>query len=201
MARFARLAATVLVLCSIVSLPAQAYDQQLTTEEIREAFLLGSRNDEITVAFWNHYERIFTSRSAALHVGAVEVLTPYAQVVFAAQHHMTDENAVDAVQKYAGRTLPFIVRVTIYYPTDSLPDDYDVKTESRMVVSQTHVLKPEKTTWRAVDVLNGRPSSTPGVIVGQQFDAAQVSSAELKIRVTFKDGRPFEATFDLARLK
>lgn len=85
------------------SAPVRAYQQELTSEAIREAFFLGSRNDEITADFWNHYERVFPSRSTTLHVGAVEVLTPYAQVVFAAQHHMADENAVDAVQKYASR--------------------------------------------------------------------------------------------------
>lgn len=183
------------------SAPVRAYQQELTSEAIREAFFLGSRNDEITADFWNHYERVFLSRSTTLHVGAVEVLTPYAQVVFAAQHHMADENAVDAVQKYASRNLPFIVRVTIYYPTDSLSQDYDVKTQSHVAVSQGHVLKPQKTTWHPVTVSNGKSRSAPGVTVEQEFDPDQVSSGDLTIRVTFLDRGHFETTFDLAHMK
>lgn len=195
-----RLVIGALAIGALLPIPAQAYQQQLSSEQIREAYLLGSRNDEITVDFWNHYERIFASPSRYLHVGAVEVLTPYAQVVSAAQHHMTDENSVDAVQKFAGRTLPFIVRVTIYYPTDAIPGGYDIEKQSRLIVSQARPLKPQKTTWRSVYTPRTR-SSTEDVVVEQQFDVNQVSSADLKIRVTFQDGPRFETTFDLSRLQ
>ena len=196
-----RVAVAILTFSGCLPIPAQAYQQQLTTEAIREAYFLGSRNDEITLEFWNHYERIFPASSPYLHVGAVEVLTPYAQVVFAAQHYMTNENAVDAVQKYAGRTLPFIVRVTIDYPANSLPDAYDIEAQSHLVVSQNRRLKPRKTAWHPVYVGTGKYRSVGGMQVEQQFDAAQVSSADLRIRVTFPDGRHFEASFDLRRLQ
>jgi hypothetical protein len=191
-----------LAIGGILPVPAQAYEQQLTTEAIREAFLLGSRNDEITVEFWNHYDRLFPGSSPALHVGAVEVLTPYAQVVFDAQHYMINENAVDAVQRYSGRSLPLLVRVSIYYSSNVLPGKCDIERESSVLVTQGRPLKPQKITYHPQHALFGKSGSrSPGVQVELQFDPAQIASRELTIRVSFEDGGYMETTFDLARLK
>ncbi len=202
MSNWLRFVTVALAIVTMVSLPAQAYEQQLTTEAIREAYFLGSRNDEITTEFWGHYEQVFTTPSASLHVGAVEVLTPYAQVVFDAQNYMINENAVDAVQRYGGRSLPLLVRVSIYYPSNALPGKYDVEGESSVLVTQGRPLKPRKITYHPQHALVGKSGSRSLVVqVELQFDTAQIASRELTIRVSFEDGGHLETTFDLARLK
>jgi hypothetical protein len=200
-----RVLVSVFALGSMLACPAQAYQQQLTSEAIREAYFLGSRNDEITLDFWNHYERVFTKPSAGLCVGGVEILTPYAQVVYQAQHFMTNETAVDAVQEYAHLQLPFIVRVSIDYPNNALPTKYDVEKDSSVSVWQGHRLRPKRTSYRPmyVSVQSGKETATrtTGIQVELEFDTSQVASADLTVCVSFSEGRHFETAFDLDRLK
>ncbi|HEV2207014.1 MAG TPA: hypothetical protein VGR36_10765 [Candidatus Acidoferrales bacterium] len=205
MMRFARLIVTALILCGIVSMPAEAYEQWLTTEAIREAYFLGSRNDENSVQFFGPYQHWFAASGAGLQVQYVQALTPYAQVVFAAQHYMINENAVDAVQRYKNRALPFVVRAMIYVPIAELPSKYDIEKQSSVAVSQAHPIAPRTITYHPVYVSTGGPKGGgtrfAGVEVELEFDVTQVESRDLKVRVSFSDGRHFDTTFDLTRLK
>jgi hypothetical protein len=203
MVRFGRLLATALALSGMLSTPAQAYEQQLTTEEIREAFLLGSRNDERTIQFLGRYQQLFPpSLNAELHVGEVQIVTPYSHIVFAAQHDTANENAVDAVQHYDHRSLPFLVRVWIFFPSDLHigTDRYEHAKRSSVIVSQAYIVKPSTKAYHPV-YTGGRYSRLVGVEVEEQFETAQVASDNLKIHVIFPDGRHFQTTFDLARLR
>lgn len=203
MYRFVRLTLVAAVLCGMLSTPAQAYEQQFTTEAIREAYFLGSGPNNSAAEFLSHYQRFFhPSSGATLQVGEEQVLTPYSQIVLAAEHDMVNETAVDAVQDYEHRRLPLVVRIWIYFPTGLTigTDEYEFAKQSSVVVSEDRPLRPRQTIHHPV-YTGGKYSRLIGVEIEQEFDAAQVASGDLKISVTFQDGRHFETTFDLARLK
>lgn len=202
----ALLATLVLSLSSFFALSTKAYETRLTTQAIREAYFLGASSGKRTADFLRQYERVFHGGEPGLYVQKVQIVTPYSQVVLAAQHDMINQNAVDAVQQFVGRSLPVLVRVSIDLPIGYVgTQGYELASRASVLVSQAHPLHPRKTSRQPIYVTTslGKAStrSLIGVEVEQQFDTAEVSSADLKIRVTFQDGGHFETSFDLAHMK
>src|ERR1700730_6045059 len=73
-------AAIATILCTLN--PAlNAYDKQLDSRAIQEAYILGQRNDKSTGDFLANYLTGITEPQSDVHVAQIELLTPFAQIV------------------------------------------------------------------------------------------------------------------------
>jgi hypothetical protein len=63
-----------------IALPAFAYQYPLSSVEIRDAFFLGIRNDDLTAALFSKYTRTFPAPETGPYVAEIDLDTPYLQV-------------------------------------------------------------------------------------------------------------------------
>ena len=189
-----------LALVVIASLPANGYEQSLTSESIREAFFLGQRRDEVTARFLASYRHDFPLPKAGPHISRVQVLTPYVQIVLGSEDGEIQGTVMDAEQEYQTQPSFFLVRVRVFAtPTYSSPSQWKEfwqKLSIRVVQGKT--LKPSKINYISRRFGNRGPGGTD---VELKFDAAQIASAPMKIEVSTPDGQHLEADFDLDKLK
>ncbi|HEV2490644.1 MAG TPA: hypothetical protein VGT03_12615 [Candidatus Acidoferrales bacterium] len=183
---------------AIASLPLRAYVQPLDSESIREAYFLGQRRDEVARTFLSHYVQSFPIPRTGPHIGRVEILTPYYQVVLGSEEGTLGGTVIDAEQEYHSHPALFLVHVWIYStPTFTPGAKWDEFWEELIVrVGQRKPLRPLKSSY----IKHGfrGPGGTEFEL---QFDAAQITSAPLTIDVSGPGAEPVAAKFDLSKLK
>jgi len=193
----------VAALSPVTQASARAYEQNLSSEAIREAYFLGRRRDATTGVFLSQYAHVFPTAKKWPHVGRIDLLTPYAQVVSAAKDDLLNDSVLDAEQKYGSPEVPLLVRVRAYWSAlSAFPTaDKDVWGQFAIVVSQEHPLTVKKKTWVPYRVTR---EDTPGfdyIDMELQFDAKDVAPAPITIAVSSPDGQHVETKFDLDKLK
>jgi len=198
-----RFACLVIFLIALASLTSSGYQQRLDSEAIREAFSLGRRSDQTTGVFLSKYVKTFPAMEKWPHVGRIDLLTPYAQIVYDAKDDLQNNNVLDAEQKYGSVDMPLIVRVQAFWATLSdLPtEDKDVWGHFEISVSQGHSLTPKKRAWLPYYVTRGEMPGFDYIVYELQFDTKTVASAPITIDVSSRDGQHVEAKFDLSKLK
>lgn len=198
-----RFAARVVFLLALVSLASSAYQQRLDSESIREAYSLGRRNDQTTGVFLSQYVRTFSDPGKWPHVGRIELLTPYSQIVFAAKDDLANASVYDAVQKYTSGDMPVLLRIqALWSALSTLPtEDKDVWGQFTISATQGHPLTFEKRKWLPYYVSRGDMPGFDYIEMELQFDAKDVASAPITIDVSSPDGQRVEAKFDLSKLK
>lgn len=198
-----RFAARVVLLLALVSLASSAYQQRLDSQAVREAYSLGRRNDQTTGVFLSQYVRTFSDPGKWPHVGRIELLTPYSQIVFAAKDDLTNASVYDAVQKYASRDIPVLVRIQALWPAlSTLPtEDKGVWGQFTISVTQSHPLTFRKRKWTPYYLSRGDGFGFDYIEMVLQFGAKDVASAPITIEVSSPDGQHVEAKFDLSKLK
>ncbi len=178
------------------------YQQHLASESVRNAYFLGRRMDQKTGDFLARYTQSLPLPKTGPHIGRIQVLTPYAQVVLRATQDQGVGTVSDAEQEYDASPNLFVVRIDMYStPTYSLPAlCEDLVREFSMRAVQQHLLKPLKTTCAHLYAV---PHSSPtnGTEIDLQFDVAQIASAPITIEVSSPGGPQVEAKFDLDKLK
>jgi hypothetical protein len=95
-----------------IALPALAYQYPLSSTDIRNAYMLGTRKDSVTADFFASYRHDLPPPQTGPHVAYIVVATPYAQVVDlgqSAQNPDTQQAEIDL----ANKTFSFVVRVGI----------------------------------------------------------------------------------------
>lgn len=194
-------AVRLLALVVIVSLPANGYEQHLTSESVREAFFLGQRRDEVTARFLASYRRDFPLPKTGPHISRVQALTPYAQIVLGSEDGEIRGTVMDAEREYQTQPSFFLVRVRVFatptYSSASQWKEFWQRLSIRVV--QGKLLKPGKTNYISRRLPGNRgPGATD---VELKFDAAQIESAPMLIEVSSPDGQHVEAKFDLGHLK
>jgi hypothetical protein len=102
-----------------IALPALAYRYPLSSTDIRNAHLLGTRRDSLTTDFFAPYRHEFPMPDSGPHVAAVTVETPYSQVVERGQSDQNSDSQQAGID-IARQTLPFPVRVGVDL-TDTYP--------------------------------------------------------------------------------
>ena len=190
--------ARVLCLIALLSLPLRAYVQPLDSESIREAYFLGQRRDEATRTFLAKYVQSFPVPHVGPHIGRIQILTPYAQLVLGSEEGMFGNSAMDAEREYRSHPVLFLVHVWIYSTPTFTPgpkwDEFWGKLTVR--VEQKKPLNALKSSY-----INYGPRGSRGSELELQFDAAQITSAPITIDVSGPGAHPVEARFDLSKLK
>lgn len=193
-----------LALALLLPLTAQPYVRRLDSEAIREAFELGRRRDEVTGLFLARYVQTFLTPAKGPYIGSIELLTPYAQVVYAAKDDMTSDTEFDAESKFGTTKFSVFVRIRVYWPpSNALSSERgkNIWEQFRVVVSQKALLTPTK------KELIPHPLDQRGLPrfdctdMQLEFSVAQISSEVLAVHATSPDGQQVEAKFDLAHLQ
>lgn len=194
-------AVRLLALLVITSLPANGYEEHLTSESIREAFFLGQRRDEVTARFLASYRHDFALPKQGPHISRVQILTPYAQIVLGSEDGAIQGTVMDAEQEYQARPSFFLVLVRVFatptYSSESQWKEFWQRLSIRVV--QGKPLKPNRINYISRRFPGNRGPG--GTDVELRFDAAQIEPAPMIIEVSSPDGQHVEAKFDLGQLK
>src|SRR5579863_272673 len=88
----------------LIALPALAYQYPLSTTDIRDAYFIGARNDELTAAFFADYSKHLPAPESGADVDQITIDTPYTQIV---QRSIgaVNYNSVEAVEEFDGKPM------------------------------------------------------------------------------------------------
>jgi hypothetical protein len=114
----ARSIASVLAAALLLSPSSFAFDTPLSDEAVREAYFLGQRNDESTLAFFNSYLRLLPKPDTGAFIAEVEVYTPFVQIVETSRRRSVGYSAQQAAKDYRHLKNRIFVRIRIdFTPT------------------------------------------------------------------------------------
>jgi hypothetical protein len=208
-----RLAAVVVILCSMASQSAIAFIYPLQPESVREAYFFGQSTDRAKVAeFLGQYTQRFQPRNGSPNVGEIELCIPYEQVVLRSSESRTGYSAQQAQIDYAAHP-GTMVRVFLYVggtdagKTDLYSDNKgrvldrreNFWQEFRFRVTQEHVIEPDRLEGKPVYSRRGKGLS--GAQVWLEFDGGKFASSMTKVEVTAPDQQSVVAEFNLEKLK
>jgi len=193
-----------------VALPALAYDYPLSSEGVREAYMLGKADSAKRAEFFAKYTQQPPLPKTGSHVAMIRLETPFAVVV---EHttQMPNYYAPDAAQEFEGKPGIFRVHVQIDL-TDSYaaqlpsmsggvrlrPSDFWQDFKIRLIQGkEIHA----HATHGTPTYLEGDGSILTGAEVDLEYDPAKVKSDDATVEVITPDGEDVKATFDLATLR
>ncbi len=185
-----------------------AYEHPLSSHSIWEAYFLGCRSDDGLARFLAPYVKRLPLPKSGAHVAAVEIRTPYEQVVLRRLQRSVDYSPQQAEQDYRAQPDVVVVRVRINL-TPTYPGYLGDTSQGRPSVQlrsvdfwrdfsirlvQTKAVTPKK--------IAGTPLYSPrSGLTGAEVDAAEVISAPARIEVLTPDGHSVDAEFDLEKLR
>ncbi len=202
-----------LILAPMMEGPAGAYDQPLSSTMIREAYFLGSGNDEKTSDFLVKYAQRLPTPKKGAHIAEIEIQTPYAQVVERARKALPGYSAQQAEQEFANKPGLFYVRVWILLtpsysnllpsqPGGIHPRPVDFWRQFAVRLFQEREIPPQSIRgWPLYTSGTDPGSSLAGAEVELEYDTSEIESVPVQIEVRAPDGQRIEATFDLAKLR
>jgi hypothetical protein len=213
------------VLC-VLSPASDAYDKQLDSRAIHEAYILGQRNDKSTGDFLSPCLTQITEPQNDVHIAQIELLTPYTQIVDISRQKSADGYSEEqATQDYKAHGNTVKVNVTLM-----LPSAYPKTAESKEVPTPEPATGPQKSAIRPENFWqnfqfnlkqNGKtiPSrgisnqpihstatnTAPAVLTGEnvwlEYDVKDVASEVTTMEVVTPEGKVIKATFDLKKLR
>ena len=201
----------IVVFAAVAPLVAGAFTYPLSSTDIRDAYFIGRRNDEITSNFLLQYTRHFNPPASGPDIADIAVETPFTQIVqYSSQ--MANYDAPTAVQEFQGRPLKVYVHVFVYEDTASLIDkanpvnplyhniweDYGVK------LMQDKAVKPLEVTGGFIYPTCGDGCLAPapiGAHIDLTFSAEQIDASPATITVGGPDDVHTEAMFDFSTLR
>jgi hypothetical protein len=212
--RYSGLAGFLIVVTLVLdfALPAFAYRYPLSSADVREAYLLGTRRDSVTDGFFAKYRRDLRQPRTGPWVSDVIIETPYAQVVGIGQADRNPDSQQAEID-LAKRNFPFIVRVginfTATYPSaPTKPPEFqvtipDFEKDFKIRISQRGKkigpISVKTILLESGDDGNGRVS---GAELQLKFSSGDIDPSEdLDIKVLTPDDQDVETTFDLNSLK
>jgi hypothetical protein len=194
------------------SAPLAAYQQPLSSTDIRNAYFLGSRNDENTAEFFSQYDRLLPVPKSGPSISKIEVRTPYAQVVERTTA-LLGYSAQKAQEDFLARPAIFIVRVSIAL-TPSYPDMLSSKSGVARLRSddfwrdfKVRVVQGQEITahkirgWPTYSSGGEDSSHLSGAEIELQYEIAKIASSPVQIEVLTPDGQQVVADFDLSKLR
>jgi hypothetical protein len=202
----------VLILGLLPSAPLAAYQQPLSSTDIRNAYFLGSENDERTAEFLSPYARLLPVPKSGPSISKIEVRTPYAQVVERTMA-LPGYSAQKAQEDFLARPAIFIVRVSIAL-TPSYPDmmssepggarlrSDDFWRDFKVRLVQGHEIAARRIRGQPTYSSGGEDSShLSGAEIELQYEIAKIASSPVQIEVLTPDGQQVVADFDLSKLR
>ncbi|HEY2109562.1 MAG TPA: hypothetical protein VGH17_06640 [Candidatus Acidoferrales bacterium] len=198
----------------LIGTPALAFDDPLTTGSIRDAYMLGNRKDFKTAKFFASYRHLLPTPETGLHVAAISVETPYAQVVELGEAALNTD-IQGAEEKWTGKNFPFIVRVGVDL-TDTYPGpppwnprapglplpNFESDFEIRLIQNQKTI--PEQSFQVHLLYSDGVANTyqISGAIIELRYDTKSVDPySEASVTVHTPDDQRVETNFDLAQLR
>jgi hypothetical protein len=103
-----------LAVALLIAQPALSFQSPLSEESVREAYFLGQRNDQTTIAFFNPYVRTFDRPQTGAVISEVEFYTPFVQLVELSSRR-NNYSAQQASLDYRSGTDTLFVRVRIEF--------------------------------------------------------------------------------------
>ncbi len=199
-------------LALVLAFPALAYRYPLSSSDVREAYLLGMRNDSVTADFFAKYRHDLRQPQTGPWVSDVIIETPYGQVVDIGQSDRNPDTQQAEID-LSKRSFPFIVRVGINFtdtypsrstdPPAARPTIPDFEKDFKVQISQK-AKKIESTSLKtnlldSGDYGNGQIT---GAEIQLTYSSGDIDSSEdLIIKVLAPDDQDVETTFDLNSLK
>lgn len=203
-----------------------AYDKQLDSKAIHEAYILGQRNDKSTGDFLAAYLSQITESQNDVHIAQIELLTPYAQIVDDSRQKSAERYSEDqAIQDYKSHENTLKVNVTMMLPSafPKAAESKEVPTPRAATGSQKSAIRPENF-WQnfqfnlkqngktvASRKISNQPvhstatNNAPAVLTGEnvwlEFDVNDVASDLTTVEVVTPEGKVIKATFDLKKLR
>jgi hypothetical protein len=193
-----------------IELPALAYDYPLSSEAVREAYLLGKGDAAKRDELFAKYTQYPPMPKTGAYVEIIQLETPFAVVV---EHSAKSINyhAPDAAEEFEGKPGVFRVHVEI-----DLTDSYGALFSSTDGVA--HLRSPDF--WRDFKIrliqgkeihartVNGYPiylrgdgAVLSGAKVDLEYDAAKIKSDDATVEVLMPDAQEVKASFDLGALR
>ncbi len=185
-----------------------AYMDQLTENDVLEAYHLGQRHDQDTVKFFKDYEIGFPNAIPGLHVHHMAIRTPYCAVVVRSFEGGGNYPLRQAIADAAERADVFEVIVWIDGAANSpmsAGEIADFKSrfwgQFEVQVSQDHKIAPRKMSAQPEYARNGQYSTIIGAQVFIEYDVHDVASAMIHLQATDPGGQSVSAEFDLDKLR
>ena len=207
------------VILMLIALPALAYQYPLSSIDIRDAFFIGNRNDDLTAALFAKYSRTLPAPETGAHVARIELDTPYLQIARRAKGAL-NYDSLDAVQEFQDKPMVFRVRVEFYFTATYMPlpvthtEGIPLETPSypdfwndfKVRLIQDKEVRPKSTGGAAIFPMwgadgYGPPPSPIGGRIDVDFDPAKIDTADATVEVLTPDGQDVIAPFDLSRLQ
>ena len=197
-ARHVRAGFLSLSLALSLAVPANTYDFPLTSNAIRDAYFLGSRQGNLSASYLAKYSR----RIPELHQGSctseIRIETPFLQIATYASQN-PNYTSQDAVRDFYDQPFAFRMFLDICYKIHApAPNSIKIKViqNKREVVpgSDTRSFYAEP-----LDELSTLPSN--GERAKLEFDASKLDSSALTIRILTPDGQQAECNLDLQVLR
>ncbi len=219
------LTAIAMVLC-VLNPASDAYDKQLDSRAIHEAYILGQRNDKSTGDFLSPYLSQITEPQNDVHIAQIELLTPYAQIVDVCRQKSADGYSEEqAVQDYRAHGDTVKVNVALMLPSayPKMAESKEVPTPEPATGPQKSAIRPEnfwqnfqfnlKQNGKTVPsrgisnqpihstATNTAPAALTGENVWLEYDVKDVASELTTMEVVTPEGKAIKATFDLKKLR
>jgi len=196
-----------MLLVFLLSPPAlPAYIQELSENEVNEAYQLGQRRDQDMAKFFKEYEAVLPNALNGMHVQHLAVRTPYCAIVvrsFEAAGRYSLRQAIADAAEHAG-----VFQVVVWingYTNVSAGDITEFKSifwrAFAVELTQGQRIEPRK--MRALPLYSepGPASTITGAQVYVEYEVRDIASAPAHIRVTDPDGHSVTADFDLDSLR
>jgi hypothetical protein len=201
----------IFVIAAVAPLVAGAFTYPLSSTDIRDAYFIGRRNDEITSNFLLQYTRHFNPPTSGPDISDIAVETPFTQIVqYSSQ--MANYDAPTAVQDFQDRPLKVYLHVFVYEDTASLinktnpvnPLYHNIWEDYGVKLIQDKAVKPLEVTGGFIFPTCGDGCYAPapiGAHIDLTFSAEQIDAAPATITVDGPDDVHAEATFDFSTLR
>jgi hypothetical protein len=197
-----------------ISLPSFAYQYPLSSTDIRNAYLLGTRRDSVTADFFAPYRHDLPLPETGPHVADVILETPYAQVVDLGQSDLNPDSQQAGID-LAHKKFPFIVRVgvdlTETYPGPLLPGanlpgvpipDFEKDFKIQMLQNGKKISSESSQVFLLYSGQDNSFAQITGAVIELRYNNDLLDPyGDLTISVQTPDDQDVETTFDLGRLK
>lgn len=212
-----RAATTVAAALLAGALAAGAYERELTSRSLRDAWFLGKDTTFRSQDFYKDYVKTFPVPKTGVHVERIEVVTPFKEMVDRARRAPDGYNPVQAEADYKKQAPPLQVKVHL-----ELTPTYPAHTPYTRPINVGPIYLRDPDFWRefefhleqagAIEPLGvrGDPiySSSDyggswllGADVYLAYDPEKVASRPVRVIVLTPDGQRLEAEFDLSKLR
>jgi hypothetical protein len=202
-----------LVLAAIV-LPAFAFEYPLSSTSVRAAYMLGSRNDDITTEFLARYKHSLPMPKSGPHLAVISVETPYTQIVELGQTAI-NKDIQGAEKEFAGKDFPFIARVGVDL-TDTYPGppawnptapgvpmpDFQRDFQIQLVQGKKEISVQSTQVYLLYSDAISNIYQISGAIIELRYDLDKIDSYDdVDVKVHTPDGQEVETTFALGHLR